>query len=165
MTASKRLVIEPLGKHHNRAAFSCGVDELDSYLKERAGQDVRRRVAQVFMCCEDGDHTILGYYTLRSLSIDLSSLPGNRARRLPKHPVPAALIGRLAVSERAQGQGIGKMLLADAVERTLAASENIAIYALVVDAKDEDAKQFYESFGFTQLLDQAQRLFLPLISL
>jgi GNAT superfamily N-acetyltransferase len=83
---------------------------------------------------------------------------------LPKHPVPAALIGRLATCNAAQGQGVGKLMLADAIKRTLAVSDQIAIYAMVVDAINEKAKRFYEQFGFTRLSDDSPRLFLPLKS-
>ena len=165
MTLSDTLAIVPLARRHDRAAFSSGVEALDTYLRTRAGQDVRRRVARVFVCCETGSDSILGYFTLSALSIDLSRLPEDKARRLPRHPVPCALIGRLAVSGQAQGQGIGRMLLADAVKRSMAVSENIAIYALVVDAKDARAKRFYEAFGFASLGGQPDRLFLPLTSL
>ncbi len=105
------------------------------------------------MCCEQGSEAVLGYYTLSWLSIALSGLPEDKARRLPRHPVPAALIGRLAVSEGVQGQGIGRLLLADAVKRSLAVSEEIAIDALVVDARDERASRFYQSFGFKNWWD------------
>ena len=97
-------VIEPLGRQHDRAAFSCGVAELDDYLKRRAGQDIRRRIARVFVATEDGSNIVLGFYTLSALAIDVSSLPEDQARRLPRHPVPAALIGRLAVDRSAQGE-------------------------------------------------------------
>ena len=87
------------------------------------------------------------------------------SRKLPKHPVPAALIGRLAVADVAQGQGVGNMLLADAIKRTLAVSDQIAIYAMVVDAITDDAEGFYKQFGFTRLGDDRPRLFLPLKSI
>lgn len=164
MTSRGRLVIEPLGKHHDRAAFSCGVPELDQYLRARAGQDSRRRISRVFVCREEGSTAIAGFYSLSSLSIDADSLPPERARKLPRQPVPAALLGRLAVSQTIQGSGLGKILLADAVKRTLSASQSIAIYALVVDAKDESAKRFYERFGFIPFGAQPSRLFLPLAS-
>ena len=164
MTLPDPLFITPLGKHHDRAAFSCGVDVLDAWLRARAGQDVRRRLARVFVCCKEGSSAVLGFYTLSSLSVDVSSLPEDRARKLPGLPVPATLIGGLAVSRDAQGQGVGRLLLADAVKRTLAASEEVAIHALVVDAKDDRARQFYESFGFIRLADRNERLFLPLAS-
>ncbi len=156
------LTVTALARQHDRQGFSSGVPELDSYLKTRAGQDIRRRIARVFVCCAHGSDSILGFYTLSSLSIDVSSLPQNIARKLPRHPIPAALNGRLAVSEQSQGQGIGTMLVADAVKRSLAVSEEMAIHALVVDAKDEGAERFYRRFGFLSFVGQSRRLFLPL---
>lgn len=141
-----------------------GAHELPRYLKTQAGQDVRRRVARVFVCCAQGSDTILGYYTLSALSIDLSSLHEDKSRKLPRHPVPAALMGRLAVSRDAQGQGIGRLLLANAVRRSLAVSEEIAIHAMVVDAKGERARRFYEAFGFASLVGNHRRLYLALAS-
>lgn len=166
MTDKPDLVIEPLGQKHNRAAFSCGTEELNGYLQRQASQDIKRRIARVFIIRpKDDDQTVLGYYTLSALSIDLSSLPGDLAKKLPKHPVPAALIGRLAVSSESQGTGLGKLLLADAIKRTLAISDEIAVYAMVVDALNADAKAFYQGFGFINLREPTTRLFLPLKSL
>ncbi len=159
------LVIEPLGKQHDRATFSCGVAELDDYLKRRAGQDIRRRIARAFVCTEGGTGTVLGFYTLSALAIDVSALPEDQARKLPRHPVPAALIGRLAIDRSVQGKGLGRLLLADAIQRTLAASEQVAIYTIVVDAKNEAARRFYQAYGFLSLPDQPMRLFLPLRSI
>lgn len=158
------LIIEPLGRQHDRAAFSCGIADLDDYLKRRAGQDVRRRIARVFVCTESGSSAVLGFYTLSALAIDISSLPEGQARKLPRHPVPAAMIGRLAVDRSAQRQGLGRLLLADAIQRTLGASEQIAIHAVVVDAKNEAARRFYQAYGFLSLPEQPMRLFLPLRS-
>ncbi|HER25736.1 MAG TPA: GNAT family N-acetyltransferase [Rhodospirillales bacterium] len=165
MTDKPDLVIEPLGKKHNRAAFSCGTDELDTYLQRQASQDTKRRIARIFVIRSAADdQTILGYYTLSALSIDLSSLPSDLAKKLPKHPLPAALIGRLAVSTKSQGTGIGKVLLADAIKRTLALSDEIGVYAMVVDALNTDAEAFYQGFGFSKLNAATNRLFLPLKS-
>jgi GNAT superfamily N-acetyltransferase len=86
------------------------------------------------------------------------------AQKLPKHPIPVALIGRLAVTHPAQGCGIGKMLLIDAIKRTLSVGDQIAIYAMVVDAVNGNARGFYEQFGFVRLSDNSSRLFLPLKS-
>jgi GNAT superfamily N-acetyltransferase len=158
------LVIEPLGRQHDRAGFSCDVADLDDYLRRRAGQDVRRRIARVFICTEKGTHIVLGFYTLSAISIDVGSLPDAQARKLPRHPVPAALIGRLAVDRSAQGKGLGRLVLADAIQRTLGASEQVAIHAVVVDAKNEAARRFYRTYGFLSLPDQPMRLFLPLNS-
>ena len=163
MEAEKpRLIIEPLGRMHDRRAFSCGTAVLDNYLKRQAGQDIRRRIARVFVCTAENSDAILGFYTLNALSIDLRSLPESLRRKLPRHPVPCALIGRLAVDTSVHGQGVGRMLLADAIERTIGASATLAIHAMIVDAKDNAAKRFYVDFGFLPLQDNPMRLFLPL---
>ena len=148
MTDLDTLVIEPLGKRHDRAAFSCGIPELDRYLARLAGQDVRRRIARVFVCTAEGSDTVLGFYTLSALAIDLSSLPEELSRKLPRHPVPCALIGRLAIDQSVRGHGLGRMLLVDAIKRTMGASDIMAIHAVIVDAKNNAAKQFYERFWF-----------------
>jgi len=162
LTEPRRLVVEPLGRRHDRASFSCGLRELDRYLARQAGQDVRRRIARVFVCTDRDAGTVLGFYTLSALSIDLSSLPEELSRKLPRHPVPCVLLGRLAVDVSAHGQGLGRMLLADAIKRVMAAGETVAMHAMIVDAANEGAKRFYEGFGFTPLRDTPMRLFLPL---
>ena len=161
--SGKNLVIELLNRHHDRSRFECGVDSLNHYIKKQAGQDAKRRVSRVFVATEpDEPNIITGYYTLSSLSTELKTLPASLARKLPKHPVPAALVGRLAVSQKRQGQGIGQMLLVDAIKRTLMVSNEMAIYALVVDAINSEAERFYEQFGFIRLNVTNPRLFLPL---
>jgi GNAT superfamily N-acetyltransferase len=165
MSPDDALIVEPLGKHHDRAPFSCGVRQLDRYLGRQASQDVRRRIARVFVAVrETAPQRILGFYTLSALAIAAAELPPEMARKLPKHPMPAALIGRLAVDVAAQGTGIGKMLLMDAIHRALAVAKDIAVFAMVVDAKDENARRFYEGFGFIPLAETPTRLFLPLSS-
>ena len=86
MTLAVGLVIEPLGKRHDRAAVSSGIPELDRYLARQAGQDVCRRIARVFVCRRGGADSVIGYYTLSALSIELMSLPDRLSRRLPRHP-------------------------------------------------------------------------------
>ncbi|MCG6867823.1 MAG: GNAT family N-acetyltransferase [Gammaproteobacteria bacterium] len=163
MSSAHEFVIEPLNRNHNRTVFSCGIESLDRYLKRQAGQDMKRRVSRVFVVrSPEDERQVLGFYSLSALSIDLSVLPEVVAAKLPRHPVPAALIGRLAVDLSAQEIGIGKMLLADAIKRTLAVSDDIAIYAMVVDAINEQAKSFYERYGFVRLTFGDSRLFLPL---
>ncbi len=159
------LIIEPLNTTHDRPNFSCGIEIFDNYLQKQATQDIKRHISRVFVAVEkDRPKEVVGYYTLSSLSIELSQLPENLSRKLPKHPVPAVLIGRLAVSQFAQGKGVGKMLLADAVKRLLSVSDEVAVYALVVDAVNNNAKRFYERFGFNPLRDDGQRLFLAIKS-
>jgi ribosomal protein S18 acetylase RimI-like enzyme len=166
MTDFQNLIIEPLNPTHDRTGFQCGVEALDRYLKKQAKQDIKRRISRVFVATKpDKPKVVIGYYTLSTLSIELNQLPEKLARKLPKHPVPAALIGRLAIRNYAQGQGVGKLLLADAIKRTLAVSDQIAIYTMVVDAINDNAIGFYEQFGFTRLSDDSPRLFLPLKSI
>jgi len=166
MTNLQNLVIEPLNLTHDRTGFQCGVKALDRYLKKQAKQDIKRRISRVFVATNpDNPKVVIGYYTLSTLSIELNQLPEKLARKLPKHPVPTALIGRLSISNAAQGQGVGKLLLADAIKRTVAVSDQIAIFAMVVDPINDNAKGFYEQFGFTRLSDDSPRLFLPLKSI
>ena len=166
MNAFYNLRIEPLSNTHDRAGFKCGVESLDNYLKRQAGQDVKRHISRVYVAVQiEAPKNIVGYYTLSSLSIELKQLPEKLLKKLPKHPIPSALIGRLAVNKAAQGSGVGKMLLADAIKRTIAISEEIAIYAMVVDAINDEAKGFYERFGFKSFSKETNRLFLPLKSI
>lgn len=166
MSSESELVVEPLNRNHNRTAFNCGTESLDRYLKRQAGQDMKRRISSVFVARRRQDETrVLGYYTLSTLSVDLSCLPDELAKKLPRHPIPAALIGRLAVDISAQGEGIGKLLLSNSIKRTLAVSNEIAIYAMVVDAVNQEADSFYKRYGFSHLAHNGNRLFLPLRSL
>ncbi len=154
--------IEPLGSQHDRAAFSCGVEILDGYLQRQAGQDVKKRVAAVFVLTPDG-FEIAGFYSLSQYSVHLDSLPENISRRLPRYPlVPATLIGRLAVTEAHRGEGFGEHLLMDALHRSLVASTQVASAAVFVDAKDETARAFYCKYGFIHLPAFSNRLFLPM---
>jgi len=157
-------VIEPLRNEHNRAAFSCGNSALDRYLREQAGQDLRRGCATPSVLVpEHGGTTILGYYTLSSYGIDVGELPVEVAKKLPRYPlIPATLLGRLAVDRRFQGQRIGEFLLLDALHRALAQSAGIAASAVVVDAIDASAVKFYRHFGFVPFPAIASRLFLPM---
>ena len=155
--------IEALGKQHDRKAFSCGVEPLDRYLKEQAGQDARKRVAAPFVLCPGQGNTVVGYYTLSSLSVDVGDWPEDVARKLPRYPVvPATLLGRLAVDRSLRGKGAGEHLLIDALRRSLEASREVASAAVVVDAKDEDAAAFYGRYGFVKFADAPRRLFLQM---
>ena len=157
-----RFAIEPLGEKHNRAAFSCGVEALDSYLHKQAGQDAKKRTAAPFVATPDGQ-TIAGYYTLSQFAIGLDAIPEEVAKKLPKYPmVSATLLGRLAVSTEFRGQGFGEILLMDALRRSLDSSKQVASTGVIVDAKDESAAAFYRKYGFVELPKIAKRLFLPM---
>lgn len=156
------LVIEPLGAHHDRTAFACGEPALDAYLQRQASQDIRRRVAQVFVALGNAPGRIAGYYSLSAASFAKDELPAALAKRLPHYPVPAAVLGRLAVDREQQGRGLGEMLLLDAIRRVVRASTTIAVYAIIVDAKHERAQTFYKRYGFRAFASEPRRLFLPL---
>lgn len=153
---------EPIGEYHHRASFSCGVDVLDRYLREQAGQDIRRRLSAIFVCCEPRDKTLAGYYTLSACEIELRSLPSGMARKLPHRPLPATLIGSLAVDQRYHRQRLGGMLLINALTRSVVASSGIGAMAVIVDAKDDRARAFYEHDDFQRFADEPYRLFLPM---
>jgi GNAT superfamily N-acetyltransferase len=157
-------LIETLRDDHDRAAFDCGAELLDRYLRHQAGQDLRRACAIPFVLVpEAGSNLILGYYTLSSFGVDWGELPASLARKLPRYPLlPATLIGRLAVDRRHQGQGIGEILLMDALHRSWIQSTKVAATAIVVDALDENAVRFYRRFDFIALPATPRRLFLPM---
>jgi len=150
---------EPLTRRHNRTDFASGVRALDEWFRTRATQDQRRHVAQVFVALDE--QGVVGVYSLSMFTLALESLPDQLAHKLPRYEaIPAALIGRLARHERAKGSGIGDLLVADAVKRVLSAAESVAAYAIIVDAKDERGRRFYESHGFISLPSRPNRLFL-----
>jgi len=152
--------IEPLGKH-DRTTFSCGVNALDDWFHHRAGQDQKRNIARVFVAIDD-KRGIVGFYRLSSFTLAITDLPTEHAKRLPRYDlIPAALIGRLARDERARGEGIGGLLLADAVRRVIGASRSLAVFAIVVDAMDEKAAVFYRNFGFAPFPNRPLRPFMP----
>jgi GNAT superfamily N-acetyltransferase len=154
-------LIEPLGPGLKRTEFACGVDALDRYLREQAGQDVRRRACACFVAREIATDRIAGFYTLAAGGILLAQMPVRLAKRLPRYPaVPVARLGRLAVARAWHGRKLGGALLWDAVER--ATRSEVAVYALVVDAKDEQAESFYLHDGFVAFGDAPGTLILPL---
>ena len=154
--------IEPLGKQHDRATFSSGQPELDDWFRNRASQDDRRNVARVFVAVDD-ESRVVGFYSLGSFTLAIEDLPDEIARKLPRYEaLPAALIGRLARDERVRGQGVGDLLLADAIRRILGAARSVAVFAIVVDAKDDRAADFYKGYGLRSFPSRPRRLFLPI---
>ena len=155
------IAIEPLGRHHDRSAFSCGQPDLDDWFRRRASQDEKRNVARVFVAVDD-ELGAIGFYTLSSFTLSIHDLPEEVARRLPRYDaIPAALIGRLARDARVRGRCVGGLLLADAIRRILGIGRSVGVFAIVVDAKDERAANFYKVFGFRPFPLRPARLFLP----
>lgn len=154
--------IEPLRASHERGEFSCGHASLDDFLRLRASQYEKRRLGRTYVALFSGGASVAGYYTLAASAIAVASLPPDAAKRLPKHPVPVILLGRLAVDQKAKGQGLGKALLQDALRRSLSLSEQLGLLAVEVLAIDNDARVFYIKYGFIPLADNALHLFLPM---
>jgi predicted GNAT family N-acyltransferase len=155
--------VERLSSEHNRATFDCGTPALNQYLQQQATQDARRNVASCFVAVNQSED-LIGYYTLSSSSVYLKDLSSATQKKLPRYPnVPVVRMGRLAVARSVQGQRLGAALLFDALSRVC--RSEIAAYALLADAKDEQAAQFYAHQGFERLASTAAlTLFLPLAS-
>lgn len=155
------LAFEPLGTQHKIADFMCVNEVFAHYLTRQASQDVRRRAATVIVTHDLERDAVAGYYTISGHGIALSGLPPELQKRLPRYPiVPSVLIGRLAVDIRYQGQGLGGLLLVDAMSR--AVQLEVAVWGVVVDAIDESATRFYQHFGFISLIGTADRLVMPI---
>jgi GNAT superfamily N-acetyltransferase len=152
--------IEPLAPSHDRTEFTCGVDALDRYFRQQAGQDVRRRATVCFVAREIATDRIAGFYTLAAGGILLTEMPARLAKRLPRYPtVPVARLGRLAVAPAYHGRKLGGALLWDAMARA-SRSEGV-VYALGVDVKDEQPESFYLHHGFVAFGDTPRTLILP----
>jgi predicted GNAT family N-acyltransferase len=150
--------VEALSDNHRREEFTCGVAALDRYLQKQARQDASKGVTAAFVITPDSA-TIAGFYTLSATEIKLRDLPDEFIKKLPRYPsVPATLLGRLAVSTNFRRQGLGEFLLIDAMRRVLVTTSNIASAAIVVDAKDDSARQFYLQYDFVPLPLQPNRL-------
>ena len=153
--------LEALASSHDRSTFASGEARLDRYFQTQATQDIRRRIANCFVAVEIVTGQVAAYYTIASASVPTPDLPPDEAKRLPRYPtMPAVRIGRLAVDLRYQGFGLGKALLADAALKAMTAAP--ASFALLVDAKDDQAMKFYKHHGFRQLGGLPRVLFLPL---
>ncbi len=154
--------IRPLDADAQTAEFECGEKALDEYLQRYASQDIKRGVARVFVASPAKQpQVVAGFYTLGAASVATETLPEKWRKKLPRYPVPVALLGRLAVGQQSHGQGLGSILLVDACKRVAAASETLAVAAIVADAKFPKAAAFYQHFGFIELPGQPGRWILP----
>jgi ribosomal protein S18 acetylase RimI-like enzyme len=161
--ADSSVRIEPLSPVHNRAAFDCGNDGLNRYIREQATQDTRRGVARIFVAVVPDDlERIAGFFSLSAASVIASDLPPEVAKRLPRHPIPAALVGRLAVDNSFGRRGLGGILVADTIKKAMAAAETVAMTVVVVDPINDAARAFYSAFGFRGLQGPQAHMFLIL---
>jgi GNAT superfamily N-acetyltransferase len=150
---------------HQRDGFQCGKPPLDAFLLTLASQYEKRKLGRTYVAVRPEENRVLGYYTLASGSLPFENLPKKLTKKLPKHPVPVVLLGRLAVDQSMQGKGLGRALLVNALKRVLDLSRSLGIFAVAVEAIDEQAKAFHEKFGFTPLLDYEFHLCLPLATI
>lgn len=154
--------IELLRDSHDRGEFSCGKAPLDDFLRLRATQYERRRLGRTYVALFPSTTTVAGYYTLAAGAVAVANLPSDVAKRLPKHPVPVILLGRLAVDQKARGQGLGRTLLRDALCRSVDLSQQLGLFAVEILAIDAEAKEFYTKYGFVPLADNGLHLVLPI---
>ncbi len=159
-----RFRIELLQPTHDRSGFVCGVAALERYFREQVSQDVRRRTTVCYVALEIDTGAVAGFYTLAAASVPLQDIPVTLSKKLPRYPaVPVARLGRLAVASDQQGRKLGAALLWDAAIR--AQRSEIAVFALVVDAKDDAAEDFYKHHGFLPFENVPRQLVLPLATL
>jgi ribosomal protein S18 acetylase RimI-like enzyme len=160
-----QFIIEPLNHRHDRAAFSCPSPELERYVRQQVGQDLRKYATVPYILTPD-HKTIAGFYTLSQYSITLVDVPADISRTFPKYPVVSVtLLGRLAVANQYLGEKLGELLLVDAQHRALQLSKQAASAALIVDAKDDKALSFYKKYNFIELPKVERRLFKPMAAI
>jgi GNAT superfamily N-acetyltransferase len=154
----------PLDSSHKKENFNCGKLLLDAYLHKQAKQDVKRRLSACFILPDGND--IKGYYTLSTASVERRLLPQEIIKKLPPSysDLPAILLGRLAVNKSYQGQGLGELILMDALKRSYLTSMQVGSMAVIVDPLDKEAVKFYEKYDFISLPDSG-KMFLPMATL
>lgn len=138
----------PLERKDTREGFRCGVSSLDTWLVEHAPGADAAGSARSYLVVDEEQDRVVGYYALTVASLERKEATGRASKGMPRHPIPAMLLARLAVDGSAQGEGVGAMLLADAMQRTLLVAEETGIRLLLVHAVNEDARSFYLHYGF-----------------
>jgi GNAT superfamily N-acetyltransferase len=163
MASEKKWAFVPIHKKYQRDHFDCGYPVLDDYIKKYAKQNHEKGIAKTFVAIDDSSSLkVDGFYTLSASTIEFESLPDTSQKGLPAYPIPAILIGKLAVDSAAKGQGLGTELLVDALLRAVRASQDVAVFAVRVDAIDSTARDFYLKYEFIPFQDQPLSLFLPI---
>lgn len=165
MKLSKTIELFDKSKH-DRSKFDCGNEELNNYLKKYLAQNIKKNLIKAYVATEQDTGRILGYYTLSSSSIAMQTLDESLLKGLPKYPIPAVLIGRLAsdVATRGKGLRIGGKLLIHALKNSLELSERLGILLVIVDAKD-GAKSFYQHYGFVPIRSDSDQMLMTIQSI
>lgn len=154
--------IQKLDRTHDRKTFDCGNDALNDWLLKRVSQFEKRDLSRAYVAVREGELRVYGYYALSTHRVRYEALPTEQSKGLPHIDVPVVLLGRLAIDGTAQGQGLGSLLLVDALRRAELVATQVGVRAVEVDAVDEAARRFYTKFGFTSLLDDRNHLFLSI---
>ena len=154
--------IERIRKDHAREAFDCGIEKLNTFIRRYARQNEEHGLSRTFVAVRPASLRIFGYHTLRSGQVEIRDLSPAEVRRFPRYPVPVVHLARLAVDREARGQGLGELLLLDALAKAHEAAGVIAAYAVEVEAVDESARRFYLKYGFQELLDDRLHLYMPI---
>lgn len=152
---------EPLRDEHEIVGFDCGRQSLNEWLIETAGSSEARGNARTYVCVDSVNQRVIGYHALAAGSVRRADAKGRLARNAPD-PIPVIVLARLAVDRKFQGEGIGSLLLVDALQRALSAAESIGARAIIVNPIDENAASFYESCGFAQSRTDATFLYLDM---
>lgn len=155
--------IERLATHHQRGGFDCGNVDLNQFLSQQAGQLARKNFCKTYVAVDDDGVAVLGFVSVSVGQAQTSQL--SPRLKLPRYPAPILRIGRLAVDQKSQGQGIGQRLMGFALQMALEFSQQVGLYAVVVDAKNEEACAFYAALGFTATLDDPLCMYLPVATL
>ena len=168
-----KVSIEPFDPaKHDRTAFSCGAPRIDNFLKRTAKKHQVGGFTRVWVAVAPESPRILGYYAISGHAIEAADLPPQLTKNAPNHGfVPSAYLSTFGVESAIQGQGLGRVLLADALKRILGVSAQMGIVAIVLDVLDdgdveavEKRKRFYTGFGFTPFPSHPMRMFLPIKS-
>ncbi|MBK1988933.1 GNAT family N-acetyltransferase [Sphaerospermopsis aphanizomenoides BCCUSP55] len=155
-------IIELLNKSHNRETFNCGNELLNQFLTRTARQHIQKGISRTFVLVDtEQPETIIGFFTLSICEVKAEKLPPQLAKKYPT-TVPGVKLARLAVTQDWQSQGIGEILMIEAMKRALVIAENAGVIGLFVDAKDEKAQIYYQRYDFFSLVDVPLEMFLPL---
>lgn len=157
------VAIQLLGAEHRREGFDCGDAALNDFLLRQAGQQQRRGFGKTYVALADDGVSVIGFVTVSAGQVATSALSSQT--KLPRYPAPVLRIGRLAVDTRHQGNGVGQDLLAFALRLAVEFSQRVGLYAVVVDAKHDQAKAFYVKLGFIVCVDNPLSLYLPVATL
>jgi ribosomal protein S18 acetylase RimI-like enzyme len=156
--------VEKLSKRHDVSRFDCGEEDQNKYLREFAWQNMQLGYGVTYVATRESSNEVAGFYALAAGNVKFKNLPSRfkDVEGLPRYPAPTILLGQLGVNNPDQRQGLGKALLGHAVEKGVELSQDVGAVALEVHAASKKAREFYEEFGFVQMQDTPDHLFLSM---